>query len=266
MREELVISENEISKNESLNYEIIGASMPCLEIELDCRQAVIAEAGAMTYYEEGINLEVKLGDGSNEKAGFASKLFSAAKRMMSDESLFITHFTNNSRDTKKVSFSAPFPGQIIALDLKELGGKVFCQKNAFICASIGTRLSMAFTKKMGASLFGGEGFVLQKIEGSEKVFIHAGGSIVEKKLNDSALFVETGALVAFSQGITYDIETTTSIKSIMFGKEGLYLTKLSGTGTVWIQSMPFNRFAGIMSEALQPVFMEEVDKAIKKAK
>ena len=264
MREEL--TENEISAVKQINYNIIGTSMPCLEIELDCQQTVIAEAGAMTYFENGIKLEVKLGDGSSKEAGFVGSIFSLAKRIISNESMFITHFTNNSRESKKVSFSAPFPGQIVALDLKLLGGKIFCQKNAFICASIGTKLSMAFTKKMGASLFGGEGFVLQKIEGNELAFIHAGGSIVKKTLNDETLYVETGALVAFTEGVIYDIETTTSIKSIMFGKEGLYLTKLKGSGSVWIQSMPFNRFAGIMSEALEPGLMEKVDKAIKKSK
>jgi len=266
MYEEITENNNTEEQLKPLNHTIIGSNMPCVEIELDCRQTVIAEAGAMTYYEDGINLEVKLGDGSNQQQGFMGKMFSAAKRMMSNESLFLTHFTNNSRESKKLAFSGSYPGQILALDLKPLGGKVFCQKNAFLCASIGTKISVAFTKKLGASMFGGEGFVLQKLEGKDKVFLHAGGTIVEKTLHEDILYVETGALVAFSEGVTYDIETTRSLKSVMFGKEGLYLTKMSGTGKVWVQTMPFTRFAGLMYESSREIIGEDITEAIKDAK
>jgi uncharacterized protein (TIGR00266 family) len=249
-----------------LKYQIIGESMPCVEIELDCQQSVIAEAGAMTYFEDGIGLEVQLTDGSDEKQSTMGKLFSAAKRMIIDESLFITHFTNNSNFSKKhVSFSAPFPGQIIPLDLQALGGTVYCQKNAFLCATLGTSLSIAFSKKVGAGFFGGEGFVLQKIEGQELAFIHGGGTIIERDLQSEVLYIETGCLVAFSSGIDYDIEATTSIRSILFSGEGLYLTKLSGTGRVWIQTMPFNRLAGVMFDAIQSKIEKSIKKAAKKS-
>jgi uncharacterized protein (TIGR00266 family) len=252
----------------NLRYKIIGEHTPCVEIEIDSQKSIIAEAGAMTYFESGISLEVKLSDGSDANQGVMGKLFSAAKRVISNESLFITHFTNNSESSKKVSFSAPFPGQIMALDLNALGGSVFCQKNAFLCGAIGTKLSMAFSKKLGAGFFGGEGFILQKIIGSGVAFIHGGGTIVEKTLNaeNSPLYIETGSLVGFSNGITFDVEATTSIKSLLFGGEGLYLTKLSGTGTVWVQSMSFSRFAGVMHNAIRQKYEEYVDKSIKKAK
>jgi len=246
-----------------LNYKLIGESMPCVEIELDCQQTVIAEAGAMTYFEDGIGFEVQLTDGSEEQSTMG-KLFSAAKRMIIDESLFITHFTNNSNFSKKhVSFSAPFPGQIIPLDLKALGGTVYCQKNAFLCATLGTSLSMAFSRRLGAGFFGGEGFILQKIQGQQLAFIHGGGTIIERDLQSEVLYLETGSLVAFTLGIDYDIEATTSIKSIMFG-EGLYLTKLSGTGRVWIQTMPFTRLSGVMFNAMLPKVDKEIRKATKK--
>lgn len=249
----------------SIRYKISSESMPCVEVELDPGQSIIAEAGAMTYFDGGVKLEVKFGDGADSEQSVVGKIFSAAKRLISDESLFITHFTNNTSKAKKVAFSAPFPGQIKALDLSALGGTLICQKNAFICAPIGTRLSVSFTKKSLAGFFGGEGFILQKIEG-EMAFIHAGGCIVEKILDNDTIYLETGSLVAFTGGITFDIETTTSIKSVMFGKEGLYLTKLSGNGKVWIQSMSFSRYSGVMFDALEPRIMKEVNTSIRKAK
>lgn len=245
--------------NNGISYQIIGASTPCVEVMLDSHETVIAEAGAMNYFDAGVSFKVTLGDGSEEGQGLFGKVFSAAKRALSNESLFITHFTNNSTRFCKVSFSAPYPGQIVAIDLATLGGTVYCQKNAFLCGTLGTKLSMAFSKKMGAGFFGGEGFILQKLEGQGTAFIHAGGSIVEKVLNseNDTIYVETGSLVGFSEGVEFDIEATTSLKSFLFGGEGLYLTKLSGRGKVWIQAMPFNRLTGILYESLRGRFKED---------
>jgi uncharacterized protein (TIGR00266 family) len=246
----------------SMNFKIIGESMPCVEIELNANESIIAEAGAMKYFEGGINFEVKLGDGSNQKQGIFRKMLSAAKRVMTSESFFLTHFTNNTEIPKKVSFSGPYPGQIIAMNLGDMGGKVYAQKSAFICASIGTKLSMAFSRKIGVGFFGGEGFVLQKIEGDGEVFIHAGGTIVEKAIEDETIYLETGSLVAFTSGITYDIETTTSVKSVMFSGEGIYLCRLSGTGKVWVQTMPFSSFAGVMFDMLEPKIIKSINNAV----
>jgi uncharacterized protein (AIM24 family) len=251
-----------------LNYKIIGESMPAVEIELECQQTVIAEVGAMTFFEDEISLEVKLSDDAVKDEGAFSKLFSAAKRIISDESLFITHFTNDSLySNKHVSFSAPFPGQIIPILFNEIG-TVFCQKNAFLCGTLGTRLSVAFSTKLGAGFFGGEGFILQKIEGGsdDLAFIHGGGTIIEKSLLSEVIYLETGSLVAFSEGIEYDIQTTTSLKSILFGSEGLYLTKLSGSGKVWIQTMPFTRLSAVMFEGIKPRIENEIKRAAKKRK
>lgn len=240
--------------------------MPSVEIELDFQQVVIAEAGSMTYFEDGIELEVQIGDGADQKQSFLGKVFSAVKRVVSNETLFITHFTNLSQFSKKfVSFSAPFPGQIIPLHLSQLGGTVYCQKNAFLCATLGTHISIAFTRRLGAGFFGGEGFVLQKLQGQGLAFIHGGGTIIEKDLVDGEIiYLETGALVAFSEGVDYQVETTTSLRRIMFSGEGLYLTKLSGAGKVWIQTMPFTRLSGVMFDALLPRIDKEIKKAAKK--
>ena len=251
-----------------LNYKIIGESMPVVEIELECQQTVIAEAGAMTYFEDEIRLEIKLSDGSAKDEGTLSKLFSAAKRIISDESLFITHFTNESLySNKHVSFSAPFPGQIIPISFSDIG-TVFCQKNAFLCGTLGTRISVAFSTRVGAGFFGGEGFILQKIEGEpdDLAFIHGGGTIIEKDLLSEVIYLETGSLVGFTEGIDYDIQTNTSLKSVIFGSEGLYLTKLSGTGKIWIQTMPFTRLSAVMFEGIKPRIENEIKRAAKKRK
>ena len=226
-----------------VDYEISGHDIQLVEVELDYNETVVAEAGAMTYMEENIDFQTRMGDGSEPDQGMMSKLFSAGKRMLTGESLFTTHFTNTGTGKRRVAFSAPYPGTIVALDMAEEGGELICQKDAFLAAALGTRISIVFHKKLGAGFFGGEGFLLQKIEGDGMAFVHAGGTLVRKQLRNETLRVDTGCLVAFSQGIDYDIEQAGNLKSMLFGGEGLFLATLRGKGTVWLQSLPFSRLA-----------------------
>lgn len=227
-----------------IEYEILGHDMQLLEIILDPGETVIAEAGSMTYMEAPINFETKMGDGADPEEGIFGKLFSAGKRMLTGESLFTTHFTNTAPQGKaRVAFSAPYPGTVMPLDLSKLGGRVICQKDAFLCAARGTKLGIAFNKRLGSGLFGGEGFILQKLEGDGLAFIQAGGTVVEKRLNGESLRIDTGCLVGFTDGIDYDIRIAGGLKSMLFGGEGVFLATLSGTGSVWIQSLPFSRMA-----------------------
>lgn len=230
-------------KCHEVDYKIIGHDMQMVEVELDPDETVIAEAGAMTYMEDNISFEAKMGDGSDPEQGFMGKLFSAGKRMISGESLFMTHFTNTGSGKKHVSFSSPFPGSIIPVDMSQHNGGLLCQKDAFLAAALGTQIDIAFNRKLGAGFFGGEGFILERLKGDGMAFIHAGGTVVEKKLNNETLRLDTGCLVAFSDGIDYNIEMTKGLKSMFFGGEGLFLTTLKGSGTVWIQSLPFSRLA-----------------------
>jgi len=230
-------------KCHEVDYKIIGHDMQMVEVELDPGETVIAEAGAMTYMEDDISFEAKMGDGSEPDQGFMGKLFSAGKRVISGESLFMTHFTNTGAGKKHVSFASPFPGSIIPINLAQHGDSVLCQKDAFLAAALGTRIDIAFNRKLGSGFFGGEGFILEKLQGDGMAFIHAGGTVVEKKLNNETLRLDTGCLVAFSDGIDYNIEMTKGLKSMFFGGEGLFLATLKGTGTVWIQSLPFSRLA-----------------------
>lgn len=226
-----------------VDYEILGSEMQLVEVELDPDETVIAEAGAMTYMEEGINFETKMGDGSEPDQGMMGKLFSAGKRMITGESIFTTHFTNSGVGKRRVAFSAPYPGNIVPLNMAELDNKATCQKDAFLCAALGTRVDIAFNRKLGSGLFGGEGFILQTLEGDGMAFIQAGGTIVEKKLTGETLRVDTGCLVGFSGEIEYDIERAGNLKSMVFGGEGLFLATLRGHGTIWLQSLPFSRMA-----------------------
>ena len=226
-----------------IDYEIIGQSMQMVEVELDQGETVIAEAGAMNYMEQGIAFETRMGDGSNVEQGLMGKLFSAGKRLLTGESLFMTHFTNHDYGKRRVSFAAPYPGSIVPLNLAQIGGSVTCQKDAFLCAALGTNIDIAFNKKLGSGFFGGEGFVLQRLEGDGMAFVHAGGTVIEKQLTGETLKLDTGCLVAFTEGIDYSIEMTKGLRSMFFGGEGLFLTTLSGHGKVWIQSLPFSRLA-----------------------
>lgn len=226
-----------------VDYEIIGSSMQLVEVELDPQETVIAEAGAMAYMEDGIGFEARMGDGSEVDDGFFGKLMGAGKRIITGESLFMTHFTNVGQGKKRVAFAAPYPGTILAIDLAEIGGQLTAQKDSFLAAAMGTRIGIRFSKRIGTGLFGGEGFILQAIEGDGKAFIHAGGTVIRKELKGETLRVDTGCLVAFSQGIDYQIERAGSLKSMFFGGEGLFLATLQGHGTVWLQSLPFSRLA-----------------------
>ncbi|MCA9262840.1 MAG: AIM24 family protein, partial [Planctomycetales bacterium] len=200
-------------QSHEIDYEILGDAMQIVEVELDPGETVIAEAGAMNYMEDGIEFEARMGDGTQPDKGIMGKLLSAGSRMLTGESLFITHFTNRAAKKRRVSFAAPYPGKIIALDLAKLGGSIICQKDAFLCAALGTSLNIEFQKKIGAGIFGGEGFILQRLTGDGKVFIHAGGMVVTKKLEGEIMRVDTGCLVAFTRGIQYDIQRAGSLKS-----------------------------------------------------
>ncbi len=226
-----------------VDYEIIGHDMQLVEVELDPGETVVAEAGAMNYLETGISFEAKMGDGSQPDEGMMSKLFSAAKRKLTGESIFTTHFTNQGTQKAKAAFSAPYPGSIIPIDMSTVNESLICQKDSFLAAALGTKISITFNKRIGAGFFGGEGFILQKLEGDGMAFIHAGGTLVKKELKGETLRVDTGCLVAFTQGIDYDIERAGNLKSMLFGGEGLFLATLSGHGTVWLQSLPFSRLA-----------------------
>lgn len=226
-----------------VDYKIIGDDMQLVEVILDPGETVVAEAGAMNYMEAGIHFEAKMGDGSQPQQGWLSKILSAGQRLITGESIFMTHFTNNDSIRRTVAFAAPYPGKIIPINMMEVGPILYCQKDAFLAAALGTEISIAFTKKLGTGFFGGEGFVLQKIKGDGLTFAHACGTIIKKELNGETLRVDTGCLVAFTPGIEYDIERAGSLKSMFFGGEGLFLATLRGTGTVWLQSLPFSRLA-----------------------
>ena len=236
-------------KCHEVDYEIIGHEMQMVEVELDPGETVIAEAGAMTYMEEGITFEARMGDGSEACEGMFGMLMGAGKRLISGESLFLTHFSNNGEGKRHVAFAAPYPGRIIAVDLSTIGGELLCQKDAFLCAALGTKLDIAFTKRIGAGFFGGEGFILQRLAGDGMAFIHAGGTIIEKELHGETLRVDTGCLVAFQPSVDYDIERAGNLKSMVFGGEGLFLASLRGTGKVWLQSLPFSRMADRITAA-----------------
>ena len=226
-----------------VDYELLGDDMQIVEVELDTGETVIAEAGAMNYMEDGITFEARMGDGSRASRGVLDKLLSAGKRALSGESIFLTHFTNTAESKRRVSFAAPYPGKIIPVDLSKVGGEILCQKDAFLAAALGTEISIAFAKRIGVGFFGGEGFILQTLRGDGMVFIHAGGMVIQKRLRGGTLRVDTGCLVAFTNGIDYDIERAGSLKSMFFGGEGLFLATLRGTGLVLLQSLPFSRMA-----------------------
>lgn len=230
-------------KCHEVDYEIFGSDMQVVEVELDPGEIVIAEAGAMNWMEDAITFEAKMGDGSQPDQGFLGKLVSAGKRAITGESLFMTHFANSGSGKKRVAFAAPYPGKIIPIDMAQMGGELICQKDAFLCAALGTEVSIAFSRRLGTGFFGGEGFILQKLRGDGKAFIHAGGTIVEKKLQGETIRVDTGCIVAFDTGIDYDIQRAGNLKSMFFGGEGLFLATLKGTGTVYLQSLPFSRLA-----------------------
>ena len=226
-----------------VDYQVYGDDLQFVEVELDPQETVVAEAGAMMYMEHGIVFETKMGDGSNPGENFLSKLGGVAKRAITGESVFMTHFTNAGQGKKHVAFGAPYPGKIIAIDLDEANRELLCQKDSFLAAALGTEINIAFNRRLGTGLFGGEGFILQRLRGDGMVFIHAGGTIIERQLNGDKLMVDTGCIVAFENTIQYDIERAGNLKSMIFGGEGLFVATLQGTGRIWLQSLPFSRLA-----------------------
>jgi len=230
-------------KADEVDYKIIGDDLQLVEVELDPGEKVIAEAGAMCYMEEDITFEARMGDGSEQDEGLLGKLFNAGKRALAGQSVFITHFINSGRQKRIVSFAAPYPGKIIPVDLSEYGNSIYCQKEAFLCAAFGTKIDITFTKRLGAGFFGGEGFILENLTGDGLAFLHAGGTIVKKELKGETIRVDTGCIVAFTEGIDYDIVRAGNLKTMFLGGEGLFLATLRGTGTVYLQSLPFSRLA-----------------------
>jgi uncharacterized protein (TIGR00266 family) len=231
-------------RTHEIDYQIHGEEMQCVEIELDPQETAVAESGSFMMMDDGIQMETIFGDGTGQRSGFLGKLMSAGKRVLTGESLFMTAFTNIGHGKKRVTFASPYPGKIIAMDLLRLGGKMICQKDAFLCAAKGVSVGIEFQRKLGTGLFGGEGFIMQKLEGDGMAFVHAGGHILEKELRAGlVLKIDTGCIVAFTPSCDYDIQFIGGIKNTIFGGEGLFFATLRGPGKVWIQSLPISRLA-----------------------
>jgi uncharacterized protein (TIGR00266 family) len=227
-----------------IDYQVHGDDMQFVEIELDPMEAVVAEAGGMMFMQDGIEMETIFGDGSQQNSGFLGSLVSAGKRLLTGESLFMTVFQNRGQGKKTVAFGAPYPGKIIPLHLAEVGGEIIAQKDSFLCAAKGVSIGIAFNKKIGVGLFGGEGFIMQRLQGDGWAFVHAGGTIIQKQLGvGEMLRVDTGCIVAFQPTVQFDIQFVGKIKSALFGGEGLFFATLRGPGHVWLQSLPFSRMA-----------------------
>jgi len=234
-------------RSHDVNYRIIGDDIQLVEIELDPRETVIAEAGTMMYMDKQVRFETKMGDGSEPNQGLMGKLLSAGSRVLTGESLFVTHFTNHGGSKQRVAFAAPYPGKIVPVELSLLGGSLIVQKDGFLCAALGTKISITLNRKIGSGLVGGEGFILQKMQGDGRVFMHAGGTVIERKLNNETLKIDTGCIVGYTPGIDFNIETSGNLRSMIFGGEGIFLATLSGTGTVWLQSMPIRKLVQALS-------------------
>lgn len=235
-----------------IDYEIFGHEMQFVEIELDPQESVVSEAGSMMYMSDQVAMETVFGDGSqaSQSGGFLDKMIGAGKRLITGEGLFITMFTYNGQGKGKVAFASPYPGKIIPLDLKKYDGRIICQKDAFLCAAKGVSIGIALQKKIGTALFGGEGFIMQQLDGDGLSFVHAGGTIIEKQLEaGETIRVDTGCLVALTRTVNYDIEFVGNVKSAIFGGEGFFFATLRGPGHVWLQSLPFSRLAGRIHQA-----------------
>ena len=229
-----------------VDYEIKGAEMQFVEVELDPGEAAVGEAGSMMFMDAGIDLDTVFGDGSQASgaAGVFGKLLGAGKRLVSGESLFTTVFTNQTRGRARVAFAAPYPGKILPMDLRQLGGTLICQKDAFLCAARGVSLDIFFQRRLSVGFFGGEGFIMQRLSGDGMAFVHAGGSVARRDLQPGqTLFVESGCLVAMTQSVGFEIQYVGKIRTALFGGEGLFFARLTGPGTVWLQSLPFSRLA-----------------------
>lgn len=227
-----------------IDFQVYGDDMQFVEVELDPQEAVVAEAGGMMYMEDGIEMETIFGDGSQQNSGFLGSLMGAGKRLLTGESLFMTVFLNRGHGKKKVAFGAPYPGKIIPVNLAEMGGEMIAQKDSFLCAAKGVSVGIAFQKKIGAGLFGGEGFIMQRLQGDGWAFVHAGGTLMQRDLGPGEMVrVDTGCIVGFQPSVSYDIQFVGKIKSALFGGEGLFFATLRGPGRVWLQSLPLSRLA-----------------------
>ncbi|KAB2888111.1 MAG: TIGR00266 family protein [Burkholderiaceae bacterium] len=227
-----------------IDYDIRGAEMQFVEVELDPGEAAIGEAGSMMFMDAGIGMDTVFGDGSANQGGFFGKLLGAGKRLVTGESLFTTVYTNNAPSKQRVAFAAPYPGKILPMDLHQLGGTLICQKDAFLCAARGVSLGIAVQQKLSVGFFGGEGFIMQKLDGDGLAFVHAGGTVVKRELAPGqTLLVDTGCVVAYTPSVNFEIQYVGKVKTALFGGEGLFFAKLTGPGTVWLQSLPFSRLA-----------------------
>jgi uncharacterized protein (TIGR00266 family) len=238
---------NFMRTNHEIDYKIYGEELQFVEIELDPNETAVAESGSFLMMDSDIQMQTIFGDGSIQQrgSGLLGKLLSAGKRLLTGESLFMTAFTNTGNGKRKVSFAAPYTGKIIPLDLQLLNGKIIAQKDAFLCAAKGVSIGIEFQRRLGTGIFGGEGFIMEKLEGDGMCFVHAGGYVVERELlAGEILKIDTGCVVAYTAGIDFDIEFISGIKNLMFGGEGLYFATLTGPGKVWIQSLPISRLAG----------------------
>ncbi len=234
-------------RSHDLDYRILGDDIQLVEIELDPQETVIAEAGSMMYMDDQVRFQTKMGDGSDPNQSLMGKLMSAGTRVLTGESLFVTHFTNHGTRKQKVAFAAPYPGKIVPIGLGVLGGSLIVQKDGFLCAAKGTKISITLNRRIGSGLVGGEGFILQKLEGDGKAFMHAGGMVIERRLNNESLKIDTGCVVGYTPGVDFNIETSGNLRSMVFGGEGIFLATLRGTGTVWLQSMPIRKLIQAIS-------------------
>ena len=227
-----------------VDYEIKGAEMQFVEVELDPGEAAVGEAGSMMFMDAGITMDTVFGDGSKQQGGLFGKLLGAGKRLVTGESLFTTVYTNSVGAKQRIAFAAPYPGKILPMDLSKMGGTLICQKDAFLCAARGVSLGIALQQKLSVGFFGGEGFIMQKLEGDGLAFVHAGGTVVKRELAPGqTLLVDTGCVVAYTPNVNFEIQYVGKIKTALFGGEGLFFAKLSGPGTIWLQSLPFSRLA-----------------------
>ena len=236
------------TRMDAIDYEIKGSEMQFVEIELDPGEAAIGEAGSLMFMEAGIEMDTVFGDGAKQGAGggggFMGKLLGAGKRLITGESLFTTVYSNQGHRKQRVAFAAPYPGKILPMDLRQLGGMLICQKDAFLCAARGVSLGIHFQQKLSVGFFGGEGFIMQKLEGDGLAFVHAGGAIVRRELQPGeTLLIDTGCIVALTPNVNFEIQYVGKIKTALFGGEGLFFAKVTGPGTVWLQSLPFSRLA-----------------------
>lgn len=230
--------------NHEIDYRIFGEEMQCVEIELDPQETVVAESGAFMYMDDGIQMQTIFGDGSSQGGGFFDKLLGAGKRLLTGESLFMTAFTHTTGGKARVAFASPYPGKIIPIDLQAYGGKLVCQKDSFLCAAKGVSVGIQFQKRLGTGLFGGEGFIMQKLEGDGLAFCHAGGHIIERELKPGeSLRIDTGCVVAYTKEVDFDIQFVGGIRNTIFGGEGVFFAVLRGPGKVWLQTLPISRLA-----------------------